>query len=77
MLAKNLVIELSEYKINVNAIAPGATLTERTMQDPAYNKTWSRITPMGRPAHLQKISPILPYSWFLKKPDILPVRRLL
>ncbi|HEY8733291.1 MAG TPA: SDR family oxidoreductase, partial [Puia sp.] len=25
MLAKNLVIELSEYKINVNAIAPGAT----------------------------------------------------
>ncbi|MBC7902197.1 MAG: SDR family oxidoreductase, partial [Gemmatimonadaceae bacterium] len=30
MLAKNLVIELSPYKINVNAIAPGATLTERT-----------------------------------------------
>src|SRR4029077_11826174 len=28
MLAKNLVIELSQHKINVNAIAPGATLTE-------------------------------------------------
>jgi NAD(P)-dependent dehydrogenase (short-subunit alcohol dehydrogenase family) len=26
MLAKNLVIELSPYNINVNAIAPGATL---------------------------------------------------
>jgi 3-oxoacyl-[acyl-carrier protein] reductase len=50
MLAKNLVIELSQYKINVNCIAPGATKTERTMQDHEYDKTWSRITPMGRPA---------------------------
>ena len=56
MLAKNLVIELSEYKINVNAIAPGATVTERTMQDPAYDKVWSRITPMGRPAMVQDIA---------------------
>jgi NAD(P)-dependent dehydrogenase (short-subunit alcohol dehydrogenase family) len=50
MLAKNLVIELSQYGINVNAIAPGATLTERTKEDPGYEKTWSAITPMGRPA---------------------------
>jgi glucose 1-dehydrogenase len=56
MLAKNLVIELSEYKINVNAIAPGATVTERTMQDPAYNDIWSQITPMGRPALVQDIA---------------------
>jgi glucose 1-dehydrogenase len=56
MLAKNLVIELSGYKINVNAIAPGATLTERTLQDPEYIKTWSRITPMGRPAQTIDIS---------------------
>jgi glucose 1-dehydrogenase len=56
MLAKNLVIELSGYKINVNAIAPGATLTERTLQDPEYIKTWSRITPMGRPANTNDIS---------------------
>jgi glucose 1-dehydrogenase len=56
MLAKNLVIELSEYKINVNAIAPGATVTERTMQDPGYNKIWSQITPMGRPAMVQDIA---------------------
>lgn len=27
MLAKNLVIEVSQYKINVNTVAPGATLT--------------------------------------------------
>ncbi|MEJ0029857.1 MAG: SDR family oxidoreductase [Bacteroidota bacterium] len=50
MLAKHLVIELSQYKINVNCIAPGATKTERTMQDHDYDKTWSRITPMGRAA---------------------------
>jgi len=56
MLAKNLVIELSGHKINVNTVAPGATLTERTLQDPAYIKTWSRITPMGRPAVVQDIA---------------------
>jgi len=50
MLAKNLVIELSPYKITVNTIAPGATLTERTTDDKEYEKTWSRITPLGKPA---------------------------
>ena len=50
MLAKNLVIELSPYKITVNTIAPGATLTERTTDDKEYEKTWSRITPIGKPA---------------------------
>lgn len=51
MLAKNLVCEISEYGININAVAPGATLTERTLNDPGYVDTWSRITPMGRPAY--------------------------
>lgn len=56
MLARNLVIELSPYKINVNTVAPGATLTERTMHDTAYEKTWSAITPMGRPANTSDIA---------------------
>ena len=56
MLAKNLVIELSQYKINVNTIAPGATLTERTLGDPGYSATWSRLTPMGRPAAVSDIA---------------------
>ncbi|MDQ6901904.1 MAG: SDR family oxidoreductase [Bacteroidota bacterium] len=56
MLAKNLVIELSQYKINVNTIAPGATLTERTTEDAAYSKIWSTITPMGRPASVTDIA---------------------
>lgn len=56
MLAKNLVLELSPYNINVNAIAPGATLTERTTDDKDYEKTWSRITPMGKPATAMDIA---------------------
>lgn len=56
MLAKNLVIELSEFNINVNCIAPGATLTERTMEDAGYESTWSRLTPMKRPASVSDIS---------------------
>lgn len=49
MLARNLVIELSAFKINVNTIAPGATITERTTDDPDYETVWSKLTPMGRP----------------------------
>ena len=56
MLAKNLVIELSQYGINVNTVAPGATLTERTLDDPDYEKVWSQLTPMGRPATTSDIS---------------------
>lgn len=56
MLAKNLVIELSPYKINVNAIAPGATLTARTQEDKDYEKVWSQLTPMGRPAFANDIA---------------------
>jgi NAD(P)-dependent dehydrogenase (short-subunit alcohol dehydrogenase family) len=58
MLAKNLVIELSQYKINVNAIAPGATQTERTLEDKDYVKIWSGLTPMGRPATTEDIAAI-------------------
>lgn len=56
MLAKHLVLELSPYGINVNAVAPGATLTERTAEDTEYAATWSSITPMGRAATPQDIA---------------------
>lgn len=56
MLAKNLVAEVSEYGININAIAPGATITERTNNDPHYKDIWSHITPMGRPAYPSDIA---------------------
>lgn len=56
MLAKTLVVELSPYNISINAIAPGATLTERTTEDKDYINTWSRITPIGRPATVDDIA---------------------
>jgi glucose 1-dehydrogenase len=56
MLAKNLVIELSQFKITVNTVAPGATLTERTMEEADYERIWSEITPMGRPAYVSDIA---------------------
>jgi len=56
MLAKTLVVELSPYNISINAIAPGATKTERTVEDKDYENTWSRITPMGRPATVADIA---------------------
>jgi len=56
MLAKTLVLELSPYKITVNAIAPGATVTERTSSDPEFENTWSRITPIGKPASTKDIA---------------------
>ena len=66
MLAKNLVVELSSYSINVNAVAPGATLTERTLDDKDYEKTWSRITPLGKPATTNDIANA---ALFLVSPD--------
>lgn len=56
MLAKTLVVELSPYNISINAIAPGATVTERTGEDKEYTNTWSRITPMGKPATVEDIA---------------------
>jgi glucose 1-dehydrogenase len=56
MLAKNLVIELSDARITVNTIAPGATLTERTKEDQQYENKWSTITPLGRPAYPSDIA---------------------
>ena len=57
MLARGLVAELSEHRITINALAPGATLTERTLrEEPDYESAWSRRTPMGRPANPEDIA---------------------
>lgn len=56
MLAKNLIVDLSPHQITINCVAPGATLTERTLEDTSYIDTWSRITPMGKPATVQDIA---------------------
>jgi NAD(P)-dependent dehydrogenase (short-subunit alcohol dehydrogenase family) len=56
MLAKNLVLELAPLGIRINTIAPGATITNRTISDPDYVKTWSKLTPVGSPANVEDIA---------------------
>jgi 3-oxoacyl-[acyl-carrier protein] reductase len=57
MLARNLVLELSPYGIRINAIAPGATITERTIAiEPEYAKTWEQLTPLGKPADTDDVA---------------------
>ncbi|MEL6251846.1 MAG: SDR family oxidoreductase [Bacteroidota bacterium] len=57
MLAKSLGVELGKYGITVNAISPGATITERTMQlEGDYMAEWEKITPTGKAATTQDIA---------------------
>jgi glucose 1-dehydrogenase len=52
MLARSLGVALAPYKITVNALAPGATVTPRTLRDdPDYEAHWQAVTPTGRPAY--------------------------
>lgn len=49
MLARSLVSEVSAYGITVNAIAPGATVTPRTVAAvPDYETIWPTVIPTGR-----------------------------
>ncbi len=48
MMARSLVHELSPLNITINALAPGATLTERTQAEQEdYAGTWSGLVPRG------------------------------
>ena len=51
MMARSLVMELSPHGISINAISPGATLTERTaIEDENYEELWKQLNPNGRVA---------------------------
>jgi len=57
MLARSLALELAPCRIAINALAPGATITERTLQDdPNYEQTWKPLIPDGRVARPSDIA---------------------
>jgi 3-oxoacyl-[acyl-carrier protein] reductase len=50
MLARSIAVVVAPHGITVNAIAPGATTTPRTLrEEPDYEETWRRLAPAGRP----------------------------
>lgn len=56
-LAKVLGVELAAHGITVNAIAPGATVTERTLQTEGdYINIWSRLIPTGQVSTTEDIA---------------------
>jgi glucose 1-dehydrogenase len=57
MMARSLGMELGPHKITVNAIVPGAILTERTLlDDPNWEENWSSVTPLGRGGYVEDIT---------------------
>jgi NAD(P)-dependent dehydrogenase (short-subunit alcohol dehydrogenase family) len=58
MFTKMAAVELGEYGIRVNCLAPGAIESERTRQeDVDYAGKWSKLTPMARVGVFADIAP--------------------
>ncbi len=67
MLAKSLALELGSYGITVNAITPGATLTERVVrEDPDYERNWAEVTVTGRVGYVEDV---VAAALFLASPE--------
>jgi 3-oxoacyl-[acyl-carrier protein] reductase len=60
MFTKEAAVELGQYGIRVNCIAPGAIESARTREeDPDYSGTWSKLTPLRRVGTAADIAPIV------------------
>lgn len=60
MFTKASAIELGEYGIRVNCVAPGGIMTERTvLESPSYEKDWESITPLGRVGKVEDIANVV------------------
>ncbi len=67
MLARTITVEIGKYGITVNAICPGAILTERTLlDDPNYESNWAGVTPDGRVGYVEDI---VAAALFLASPE--------
>jgi glucose 1-dehydrogenase len=55
-MARTLALELGSHHITVNAIAPGAILTERTLaDDPQFESNWAGVTPTQRAGYVDDV----------------------
>ena len=55
-------VELGQYNIRVNCVAPGSIEIERTQEeDPTYKDTWSRLTPLGKIGQVQDVADAVVY----------------
>jgi NAD(P)-dependent dehydrogenase (short-subunit alcohol dehydrogenase family) len=60
MFTKEAAVELGQYGIRVNCLAPGSIESERTRhEDPDYAGTWSKLTPLGRVGTAADIAPVV------------------
>ena len=58
MFTKEAAVELGQYNIRVNCLAPGSIESERTRAEhPDYAGTWSKLTPLGRVGTAADIAP--------------------
>jgi 3-oxoacyl-[acyl-carrier protein] reductase len=56
-MARSLAFELGPHGITVNAVAPGATITERTLQEtPNYEADWAAVTPDRRAGQAEDVA---------------------
>ena len=55
-LARNLSLEMAPLGITVNAVAPGATVTPRTVSDAAWEQAWAEATPDGKVASVADVA---------------------
>ena len=55
-MAGTLALELGPHGITVNALGPGAILTERTLaDDPHLEANWAAVTPTGRVGYVDDV----------------------
>ena len=60
MFTKASAIELGQYGIRVNCVAPGGIMTERTVQESAsYEADWESITPLGRVGTVEDVANVV------------------
>ena len=62
MLTKVLALELAEYGITVNSVAPGEIATEMTGQDESEAFRSERPgNPTGRPGHVNEVASVIAF----------------